>query len=118
MMLVAPDTKTAKSNGHGKKLDVENIRVKINVGEMSFGDVRFMNKFRLLGEDDMTPEVFEEMAQFLDRVLDGGVNQYPLKALPQIMEAINKAIMNEREQPTKNSNGRRRRGRGSTPPLP
>lgn len=102
---------TARSNGKPSQADqVFDIQVKIDTSKLLIGDIRFMNRVTSMPSDD--PEDFERMMQFLDRVVVGGVDQYPMDAIPQIYEAVFSQIQNQRAARSKNSRKPRLRGRG------
>src|SRR5512134_3471575 len=108
--MTIPSPLKVKANGHAKS-KFANIVVRINADELTFGDIRFMNRIEKMG-DDLNGDDFEKMTAFLDRIVVGGIDQYPISAMPEIMDAISHAIQAQRDDREKNSNGRRRRSRG------
>jgi len=62
------------------------IKIEINLDEFTFGD---LEKLDLAGRGELKPS---ELVEMLSRIVVGDVRQLPMKAMPDIIEAMNQAM--------------------------
>lgn len=72
----------------------EKLAITVDISKMVLSDLEILDNAQVPGKANM-----KQMLDLLDRVVVGGARSLPLNALPQILEAINKAIT-EASNPT------------------
>ncbi|MDD2921794.1 MAG: hypothetical protein PHQ36_05855 [Anaerolineales bacterium] len=80
------------------KAKTVSLNIQIDRGKLTLGDLRFMSSMAgKSGKNKISPESMDRMFALLDRAVIGGIDNIPLDAMPQLMDAFGEAISAETE---------------------